>query len=242
MIEINLVPDVKQELIKAQRMRTSVITGAVLIGIASIVAVVILAMYVFGVQALRSSLADSAINTGIKKLKAVDDLSKTLTIQNQLTKITALNGTKNIDSRIFDVLSAVIPPAPDDIKISNLRIDSEDGTISLEAQAQNSYPAVEVFKKTLESAKLRYKDEKNKLQEVDLASNISISDTSYGSDSSGSKVLRFSMSFVYAPELFAPSSKDTTIAIIVNGNVTDSYIGIPKSIFADRAIDITEVQ
>lgn len=242
MIEINLVPDVKQELIKAQRMRTSVITGAVLIGIASVAAVVILAMYVFGVQTLRSNLADSAISSGIKKLKAVDDLSKTLTIQNQLTKITALNSTKNIDSRIFDVLSAVIPPAPDDIKISSLRIDSEDGTISLEAQASNSYPAVEVFKKTLESAKLRYKDDKNKLQEVDLATDISISDTSYGSDSTGSKVLRFSMSFVYAPELFAPSSKDTTIAIIVNGNVTDSYIGIPKSIFADRAIDITEVQ
>jgi Tfp pilus assembly protein PilN len=242
MIEINLVPDVKQELIKAQRTRSTVIAGAVLVGIASAAAVAILAIYVFGVQTLRSSLADSSISTGIKKLKAVKDLSKTLTIQNQLTKISDLNASKNINSRIFDVLLAVIPPAPDDIKVSTLRIDSETGTISIEGQAPNSYPAVEVFKKTLEGAKLRYKDSSNKSQEVDLASDISISDTSYGSDSSGAKVLRFSMSFVYAPELFAPASKDTTIAIIVNGNVTDSYIGIPKSIFADRAIDLTETQ
>ena len=36
MIEINLVPNVKQELIKAQRVRSKVIVGAIFIGAASI--------------------------------------------------------------------------------------------------------------------------------------------------------------------------------------------------------------
>lgn len=242
MIEINLVPDVKQELIKAQRTRFSVITIAMFTGIGSVVIVVLLAMYVFGGQALLGRIADSDISDGIKELKAVKDLPKTLTIQNQLTKISKLNSEKNIDSRIFDVLAAIIPPEPNDIKISTVNVDSATRTIALDAQAKNSYSAAEIFKKTINGSKLRYKDKNNNLQEIELASNISLGDTSYGSDKSGEKVLRFTLSFNYAPELFDPASKDTTIAIMVDGNVTDSYLGIPKSIFADRAIDIEEKQ
>lgn len=238
MIEINLIPDVKQELIRAQRTRSTVITGSIFVGIASVAVVVILAVYVFGVQTARNLFADSSISSGIKKLQNVSDLQKTLTIQNQLSKITALNGNKKVDSRIFDVLGAVIPPAPNDIKISSISINSSSQTIVIEGQAVNSYSAVETFKKTIEGAVLKYTNNK-KANQVNLASNISISDTSYGADSSGAKVLRFTMSFVYTKELFSPSSTNTSIAITVNGNVTDSYLGIPKSIFVDRAADIT---
>lgn len=241
MIEINLIPDVKQELIRAQRTRSTVITGSIFVGIASISVVVVLAVYVFGVQTARNLFADSSITSGIKKLQDVSDLQKTLTIQNQLSKITALNGNKKVDSRLFEVLGAVIPPAPNDIMISSISIDSDSQTIVIEGQAVNSYSAVEIFKKTIEGAVLKY-TKNDKASQVNLASDISISDTSYGADSSGSKVLRFTMSFVYANELFSPSSINTSIAIIVDGNVTDSYLGIPKSIFVDRAADITEGQ
>ena len=241
MIEINLIPDVKQELIRAQRTRSTVITGSIFVGIVSVAVVVILAVYVFGVQTARNLFADSSISSGIKKLQNVSDLQKTLTIQNQLSKITALNGNKKVDSRIFDVLGAVIPPAPNDIKISSISINSSVRTIAIEGQALNSYSAVEIFKKTIEGAVLKYTEDKTAKQ-VNLASDISISDTSYGADSTGAKVLRFTMSFTYASELFSPSSTNASIAITVNGNVTDSYLGIPKSIFVDRATDITEVR
>jgi hypothetical protein len=201
--------------------------------------VTLLSLYVFVAQAVRSSAADGAIKLGSDKLVAVTDLSKTLTIQNQLTKISALNGNKNIDSRIFDLLSAIIPPAPNDIQISNLEIDSIDGTITVDGQAANSYAAVEVFKKTIESATLKYTDNEDKPQQIPIASSISTSNTSYGEDSSGNKVLRFTISFVYALELFLPSTKDMSIVIANGGNVTDSYLGVPKSIFADRAKDLT---
>ena len=241
MIEINLIPDVKQELLTAQRIRSRVIMVSIIIGVISVAVVVLLLIYVFTIQTVRGSLADKAIQQGSSQLSGVSDLSKTLTIQNQLTKISALNNSKKIDSRIFDVLNAIIPPAPNTVSISNLAIDSNAGTITLDGQAANSYAAVEVFKKTIEGASIKYTDSNNDKQEVVLASNISTSNTSYGEDSSGSKVLRFTISFSYAPELFAPASKDISIVITTNGNATDSYIGIPKSIFVDRASDITEV-
>mgnify|MGYP001584056236 FL=1 len=59
MIELNLVPDVKQEFIRAKRIRNVVISTVILVGIVSIGVVVLLALYLFGVQTVRSNLADS---------------------------------------------------------------------------------------------------------------------------------------------------------------------------------------
>jgi len=112
MIEINLIPDVKRELLRAQRARTTVISAAIVISIVAGAVVAALALYVYGVQTVRGALLDNQIKDGAAKLSKVEDLSKILTIQNQLSRISELNSQKNIDSRLFDVLAAVIPPRP----------------------------------------------------------------------------------------------------------------------------------
>lgn len=239
MIEINLVPDVKQELIRAQRVRSTIVTISILIGVASVGIVAVLAMYVFGVQTVRGVIADKAIDEKGGQYTKTEDLSKTLTIQNQLSKITALNGNKKIDSRIFDLLNAVIPPAPNNVQISDMTVDSRTNTITINGQASGSYAAVEVFKKTLAGAKVKFTDIDKKTLKVTLASDISTSNTSYGEDSTGVKVLRFTLSFTYADELFSPGSKNVSTIITTTGNATDSYLGVPKSIFTDRATDLT---
>lgn len=241
MIEINLIPAVKQELIKVQRIRATVISFSILIGLAAVAVVTLLALYVFAVQTVRGVVADEAIKKGGQQLAGVEDLSKTLTIQNQLTKISGEHSDKKIDSRIFDVLLAIIPPVPNDIQISDLAVDSTAGTITMQGQAANSYAAAEIFRKTIEGAKVKYTSDTGD-QAVALASNVSTGDTSYGEDASGAKVLRFTLSFTYAKELFAPSSKNATVVIATQGNVTDSYLGVPKSIFVDRAADLKGTQ
>jgi Tfp pilus assembly protein PilN len=240
MIEINLVPDIKQALLKAQRIRSTVITGAIMVGVISIAIVALLAFYIYAVQAARGIFADGAIKTGSEKLANVADLSKTLTIQNQLTKMADLNANKKINSRIFDLLNVIIPPSPNEVKISDLTIDSSANLVTINGQASNSYAAVEVFKKTIEAAKVRYVDSDSKTQNKVLASSISTSNTSYGEDSSGLKVLRFTISFVYAEELFSPEFKNVSVIVTASGNATDSYLGVPKSFFADRPADLKE--
>lgn len=238
MIEINLVPDVKQELIQAQRVRSTVISFAIIVGVVSVGIVVALAFYVFAVQSVRGSILDGSIKDKGKQLADVSDLSKSLTIQNQLTKISSLNDAKNVDSRVFDMLNAIIPPAPNEVKVSDMTIDAENKLVTIDGQAQNSYAAVEVFKKTIDGAKVKFTDTDGNQQEVALASNINTSNTSYGEDSSGAKVLRFTLTFNYSDDLFSPLSKNVSIVITVNGNVTDSYLGVPRSIFTDRAKDL----
>lgn len=242
MIEINLIPNVKLELIKAQRTRTKVIAGSIAIGIISIVIVVLLALYVYGVQTVRNSLADSEIKKQASTLSKVEDLSKILTIQNQLTKITSLNESKKIDSRIFQMLQMIIPPSPNDVQLSTVIIDPEAGSISMDGQAKAGYPAVETFKKTILAAKIKFTDSERNTQNVVLAdsSSISISNTSYGLDSDGNKVLRFTISFKYAAEMFDYASKNASVYIATSGNVTDSYLGVPQSIFVPRAESLEE--
>lgn len=239
MIEINLVPDVKQELIKAQRVRASVISLSIIVGIGAVGIVVVLALWVFGVQAARGLISDNTIRDESKKLSSVEDISNTLTIQNQLSKIGQLHDNKNIDSRIFGILSTINPPAPNRVAITSLSLDSDSKTITIEAQAANGYPALEVFKKTIHATTFSFSKD-GTTGTVPLASNMSDSDRSYGEDASGVKVLRFALSFTYPDELFSRTSQNAQIIAPTKRNATDSFLGVPKSLFTQRATGTTE--
>jgi hypothetical protein len=239
MIEINLVPDVKQELINAQRVRTSVISLSILVGMAAIAVVIVLAVWVFGIQAARGALSDDTIKKESQKLSQVADISNMLTIQNQLNKLPEMHDSKSIDSRIFDVLATINPPAPNNVMINNLSLDSSSKTIKIEAHATNRYNALEVFKKTINATTFEYVKD-GKKQSVPLASQMSHSDVSYGDDASGGVVLRFAISFVYPDELFARTAENATIVAPTRTNVTDSFLGVPNSLFTPKANDAQE--
>ncbi len=242
MIEINLVPDVKQELIKAQRVRSFVIFIAGVAGLGAVGVTVLLATYVFGAQFVRNNFADAAIASESKKLSQVEGLDNALTIQNQMTKISELHKNKKIDSRLFNVLTAIIPPAPNSVNISRTVVNSKDNRITIEAQADNGFPALEVFLKTIAATQFEYAVAGGKSKTVPLASKILDSNRSYGQDAAGRRVLRFTVNFTYPKQLFArDSSTDKFEAKIIGPtsktNVTDSYVGVPDSLFTIKAAD-----
>jgi len=237
MIEINLIPDVKQELIRAERVRSIVISTSIAAGLIAVGVVVALSLYVFGVQSVRGNLSDDAIKKTSQELAGVEDLSKVLTIQNQLSVISSLNDQKKINSRVFDVLLAVVPPAPNTVQVSNMLVDSAENTITIEGQSPVGYSALEVFKKTIDGAVVMVESDGER-SEVKLAEDISTTNVSYGEDSTGAKVLRFTIAFTYPDELFSPKVSSVVVKLTNQGNVTDSFLGIPRSIFTQRATDI----
>lgn len=236
MIEINLVPDVKQELIRARHLRTSVASMSILAGIVAAGIVVVMALYVFGGQTLRSSLADNAIKSEQAKLLKVDGLANALTIQQQLSKLANLSSSRQLNSRVFDVISVIVPPEPNNVAISKTAVDTENKTITIDAQADSGFATLEVFKKTIEAANFEYLRD-GELTKVLLARDIVDSNRSYGEDASGKKVLRFTISFTYPDELFDRSITDANIVGPGRTNATDSFIGVPESLFTSRATD-----
>lgn len=233
MIEINLLPDVKLELLRAQKVRSMVVIVSVAIGIVAAAVLILLSIYVFGVQLVRNQMSDGTIKSEYSKISKTTDLSKMLTIQNQLSELSQQYDSKTVTSRLFAVLSSTLPAAPNNISLSDISIDTTSNTITLQGQAPTGYIAVETFKKTIGMAVLNYKDSTNNGDSVSksLASNISITNTSYGEDASGNKVLRFTIGFNYDSALFASTSTDAIIRNGTVGNVTDSYLELPTSIF-----------
>lgn len=235
MIEINLVPDIKQELLRAQRVRNYVISGAVIAGIVSVALVIILSL-ILGGQAVASNVLDGRVNSSFAQLKGTQDLSKVLTIQNQLSNISEMHSVKNIDSRLFPLLDAINPSAPNTISIASAKVDAAAKTITIEGEAANMYDAAEAFKKSIAGTTIEFVQD-GKRETIPLvaeANAITSSDVGVSEDAAGKKVLRLTLSFEYPAELFAVSSKDAVIKSPVRSNVTDSYLGVPQSLFGER--------
>lgn len=235
MIEINLLPNVKRELLKTRVMRNRVISISFLVGGASIAAVVVLAL-ILGSQIAAEAVQNGVIKDRNDKFMAVEDLNKVVTIQHQLTKINEQHSGKKINSRIFDVVTAVNPVAPNNVSFSDIKVNPESKTITLEGSAVNGYSALETLKKTILNTKVQTTDG-DKSSEVSLTKEIKDGDTSFGENSEGKKVLQFSFSFEYAEELLAPANNGTVSVLTPTGkvDVTDSRQGIPDSLFKSNS-------
>ena len=235
MIEINLLPNVKRELLKTRAMRNRVISISFLVGGASIAAVVVLAL-ILGSQIAAEAVQSGVIKDRNDKLMAVEDLNKVVTIQHQLTKINEQHSGKKLNSRIFDVVTAVNPVASNNVSFSDIKVNPGSKTITLEGSAVNGYSALETLKKTILNTKVQTTDG-DKSSEVSLTKEIKDGDTSFGENSEGKKVLQFSFSFEYAEELLAPANNGTVSVLTPTGkvDVTDSRQGIPDSLFKSNS-------
>lgn len=232
MIEINLLPDVKQELIQAQRVRNAVVSMSIILSIAAGAVVALLASYTYIAQPLVKESNKRAITSQHSELLKKPDIAKAVTIQNQLTVLSDQHQQKNVSSRVFDTLQAITPTGDNAISYRSVKVDTVDKKITIEAEAANGYKALEAFKKTILATKFEYKGSGNSdTQSVALTDKVADGDRNLGEDSTGKKVLRFSISFIYNEALLARDSKSGKIVGPTQTNVTDSASAVPRSMF-----------
>ncbi len=238
MIQINLIPDVKQEFIRAQKMRNVVITGAIL-ACGAAVAILVLLTAVYSGERIRENIARGKIADRYKELKQIDNLDNVLTIQNQMSKISSIHAKKTIDSRLFDLLAAVNPPAPNDVKISTASIDPENKVLTIEGTATNAFAATETFRKTILNTKLETPGDSGQAnKQVALTNEVLLGDTSFGEGADGGRVLRFSLKFTYPDGLFDNTMKLARISTPDRQlDVTDSYTRVPGTLFQEQSSD-----
>ena len=239
MIQINLIPDVKLEFIHAQQMRRVAISISLVVGAGAVGVVALLGFVLLG-QNLRAALAQGNINSRYNSLKSIENIDNVLTLQNQLSRVDALNGKKTIDSRLFDILSAVNPAAPNDMKFSTIKLDPSTSTITIDGAAANGFAATETFRKTILNTTIE-STANNTTTSTPLTSDVTISDTSYGEAADGSQVLRFTLSFVYPAGMLDNSMKSIRVVTPTSKvDVTDSKTRVPESLFTQKATDLEE--
>lgn len=241
MIQINLIPDVKQEMLRAQRMRNVAISLSIIVGIVA-GGIVVSLMIILGAQSAILKFQEGQITSGYKKLSSVSDLGSALTVQNQLASISGQNDKRTVDSRLLDVLAAINPAAPYDVKLSKISLDPATSTLTLEGSASGGYPATDVFRKTILNTTVSM-TRRGSDTAVDgpLTTDVTLQDTSFGEDASGAKVVRFTISFVYPDGMLDNSMSNVRVSTpSARIDVTDSKTRIPDSMFSQAAKDIKE--
>ena len=141
MIQFNLLPDVKQQYIRTQRLKRLVIGVSCLASAGALVIFLILVSTVYLVQKKSISDLSRDIKTSSTQLESKPNIADILTVQEQLNSLSALNAQKPAVSRLFGYLSQLTPTTA---TISDLQADFTQHTMTINGNAP-SLDAVNTF-------------------------------------------------------------------------------------------------
>lgn len=160
--EINLVPDIKDEMIRTLKLRNFIFFLCIVVAAASVAVTVIVGL-VMGGQQIAIDGKQKTIENLSAKLNSYSDLNDFLTIKDQLSDISALTDNKQVLSRTFNILSSLIPTGADTITISELNVNLQDSpTFTFDAQANAGkepfidYNVLDSFKKSMQYLRYDY--------------------------------------------------------------------------------------
>lgn len=134
MIQLNLLPDVKLQYLKAKRTQSLVMSVATIVILASAALMALLIGTVDVFQKKNISDLNHDIDTYTRQLQGTSDLNKVLTVQNQLNALPALHNQKAVASRLFGFLKQLTPAAA---SISDLNIDYAQHTMAITGSAKS---------------------------------------------------------------------------------------------------------
>jgi Tfp pilus assembly protein PilN len=132
MIQFNLLPDVKLEYVRAQRVKHTVISASLIAAGSAILIFLLLFATVHIVQKKSMNDLNSDISKYDGQLKATPDLDKILTIQSQLSALPALHAGKAAASRNFSFIQQLVPST---ITLTDLTTDYTANTFTLTGES-----------------------------------------------------------------------------------------------------------
>ncbi|MEX2006749.1 MAG: PilN domain-containing protein [Candidatus Saccharimonadales bacterium] len=150
-VQFNLLPDIKLKYVQAQRTKNKVVSLSILISAVALGIFLLLLAYTGAVQRKQLSDADKNIAAKTTELKAIPEIEKVLTVQNQLQTLSTLHADKHVTSRVFDYLSQVTPAQ---VSLSRLSLDFATNVMMVEGSA-NSQASVNQFIDTLKFTKYK---------------------------------------------------------------------------------------
>ena len=171
--EINLVPDIKGEMIKALKMRNLIFFICIMASLFSVAVIVVFALISTSQQSVVNGKR-STLDALSAKITGYEDLSEYLTVKDQLGNLATISENKNVLLRVFSLLTALLPTNGDEIKVSELNVDfnAEYPTITFDGQADAKtspfidYNVLEAFKKSMQYMRYDYGDYVDKNGEI----------------------------------------------------------------------------
>jgi hypothetical protein len=243
MIQLNLLPDVKKQLLHAQMQRNLVISICIIITIVAGSVILILGGIMGGQAIQKSNLTQSIADSqdAITKKQSDSQLDEYLTVQNQLSKISSLKNQQLDYSRVFDYLKQLNPAAPNSVSLSSVKLaapgvssdasttESTGVTVEMQGETTN-YSSLNVFKSTLSLAKFSYAPKKGaNIETKSLFSSVTVTSSALTDDK-----LSFSIIGVFDVAVFSSDSVDIKLDI-PNETTSDSDRNSPSNIFSSES-------
>lgn len=217
MIQFNLLPDVKLEFVRTQRIKRTVISASVIATGSAFLIFLILFLAVNVAQKKHMSDQNKDIKKYSTELKNTPDLDKILTIQSQLKSLPSLHSQKVAASRTFRYIQQITPT---NVTLSDFTADYVENTMSITGQA-SGLDRVNAFVDTLKYTK--YTDGK-------LSGQPAFSQVVLSQFTRSASATTFTITTSYDPAIFDNASAYVNLTI-PNGVTTPSVVEQPTDIF-----------
>jgi hypothetical protein len=213
MIQINLLPDVKKEHLKAVRQKRTIISAAFIISGVFLGIVVLLAVAVFGIQKQTIASLSGDIDQDVATLKSTPDLDKILTIQNQLTALPGLHDSRPAATNLFDYLSII---TPQEVKLASTKVSFVSGeTANMEISGStDTFKDANRFVDIIKNATYEYQDPATGEKKTGPAfSNVVLKTISKSDSQNSASQTSFTVVFAYDPEIFNIKNQDIKLTV-----------------------------
>ena len=218
-VQFNLLPDIKVRYLKVKRQQHLVVLVSIVACLAAVVIFLMSLSVVYGVQKKSLNDLNKDIKTSSNKLESTKDLTKVLTVQNQLKSLPSLHDSKVVSSRLYDYLTQVTPA---DATITKLDADFTLNTMLIAGESKD-LETVNKFVDTLKFTKYTVgsqKEEHSAFSAVVLAS-----------FSRDSKTATYNISLNFDPVVFnGTQSVKLTVPQVIS---TRSEVDKPTALFQD---------
>jgi Tfp pilus assembly protein PilN len=219
MVQFNLLPDIKIAYLRAKRQKHMVVLISTVAIIAGIALLVIMITIVEVLQRKSISDLNKDIASASSELRGTKDLTKILTVQNQLKSLPGLHDAKAVSSRLYTYLSQVTPSKA---SIAKLSIDYETNALTISGTADN-LTTVNTFTDTLKFTTFTTGED------TTATGQKAFSDVVLGTFSRDDKTATYTINFQFDPLIFG---KADDIRLTVPSIVTTrSEVDKPTALF-----------
>jgi hypothetical protein len=228
MIQLNLLPAVKLDYIKAQKTRRLVLSISSIVTLASI-AIFILLFSVDLLQKHRITSLNDSIKSQIGTLQGKPNINKILTVQNQLSSLTSIQTTKPAVNDMFSYLNEV---TPSNVNITNFEASFSANTLVITGTAK-TLDDVNQYVDTLKLTTYTINSSPNSSKAF---TNIVLNSFGTTDQSSTGFPASYTINLAFNPALFkitndiALSIPNTTTTRLEQANPSDLFNGVPVTV------------
>lgn len=202
MIQFNLLPDVKLEYIKANRLKRTVTVISIFAAAAGLLILILLFFAVDVVQKSHMNNLNNQISTLTTKLKNIPNLNQVLTVQKEVNAVPSLHAQKPVVTRLSGYISELTPSSA---TISDLNTNFGTNIVVVTGSA-NSLATVNQFVDTL---KLSSYQTSTNVSPKNAFSNVILTSFNYASSTGATYTITAS----FDPTIFSGSYPTVTLNV-----------------------------